>query len=189
MRLLVDYPWPGNVRELRNLIESMVVLAPGHEIMPEDLPAHLREQSAARLLPVAVGSVLRAERQAEGREFEFIVRSLVELKLQVEELRRRMDDDRTSRASLVGEMQAGGGPGLIGAPAAALEAREPAPPNVVTVMPGMTMAQIERAAIEAALRETGGNRRRAAELLGIGERTLYRKLHEYHLTEADLASG
>jgi DNA-binding NtrC family response regulator len=38
---------------------------------------------------------------------------------------------------------------------------------------------VERAVIEAALRETGGNRRRAAELLGIGERTLYRKLNEY----------
>jgi DNA-binding NtrC family response regulator len=34
MRLLVDYPWPGNVRELRNLVESMVVLAPGREIGP-----------------------------------------------------------------------------------------------------------------------------------------------------------
>ena len=29
MQALVDYTWPGNVRELRNLIESMVVLAPG----------------------------------------------------------------------------------------------------------------------------------------------------------------
>ena len=47
--------------------------------------------------------------------------------------------------------------------------------------PGMTMAEIERAAIEAALKETGGNRRRAAEMLGIGERTLYRKLKEYQL--------
>ena len=53
--------------------------------------------------------------------------------------------------------------------------------NVVTVTPGMTMAQIERASIEAALRETRGNRRKAAELLDIGERTLYRKLKEYGL--------
>jgi len=32
---------------------------------------------------------------------------------------------------------------------------------------------------DAALRETHGNRRKAAETLGIGERTLYRKLKEY----------
>jgi DNA-binding NtrC family response regulator len=45
----------------------------------------------------------------------------------------------------------------------------------------MTMAEIERKAIEAALRETRGNRRKAAELLQIGERTMYRKLKEYGL--------
>jgi DNA-binding NtrC family response regulator len=45
----------------------------------------------------------------------------------------------------------------------------------------MTMAEIERAAIEAALQQTRGNRRKAAEVLGIGERTLYRKLNEYQL--------
>jgi regulatory Fis family protein len=41
----------------------------------------------------------------------------------------------------------------------------------VTVMPGTKMSEIERAVIEAALKETKGNRRRAAEMLGIGERT------------------
>ncbi|HWJ22286.1 MAG TPA: helix-turn-helix domain-containing protein [Gemmatimonadaceae bacterium] len=41
------------------------------------------------------------------------------------------------------------------------------------------MAEIERTAIEAALKETRGNRRKAAALLQIGERTLYRKLREY----------
>jgi DNA-binding NtrC family response regulator len=56
---------------------------------------------------------------------------------------------------------------------------QPAPPNVVTINPGMTMADIERAAIEAALRDTRGNRRKAAEMLDIGERTLYRKLRDY----------
>jgi DNA-binding NtrC family response regulator len=43
------------------------------------------------------------------------------------------------------------------------------------------MAEIERAAIETALRDTRGNRRKAAEMLGIGERTLYRKLNEYQM--------
>ena len=56
----------------------------------------------------------------------------------------------------------------------------------MSIRPGMTMAQIERAAIEAALRETRGNRRKAAELLGIGERTMYRKLRDYQLPVDDL---
>ncbi|HEU5322129.1 MAG TPA: helix-turn-helix domain-containing protein, partial [Methylomirabilota bacterium] len=60
------------------------------------------------------------------------------------------------------------------------EAEAPAEQPVV-YRSGMTMADVERAAIQAALRETNGNRRRAAEILGIGERTLYRKLKEYAL--------
>jgi two-component system response regulator FlrC len=39
-----------------------------------------------------------------------------------------------------------------------------------------TLAELERDAIQRALEATGGNRKRAAELLGIGERTLYDKL-------------
>jgi len=34
--------WPGNVRELENVIERLVVLAPGPEITVSDLPEHLR---------------------------------------------------------------------------------------------------------------------------------------------------
>jgi DNA-binding NtrC family response regulator len=44
------------VRELRNLIESMVVLSPGHEIHPEDLPKQIREGGASRFLPVGRAS-------------------------------------------------------------------------------------------------------------------------------------
>ncbi len=188
MQALVDYYWPGNVRELRNLVESMVVLAHGRAIGLEDIPRAIREQGPPRLLPVPVGPLVREGESARGRELEFIVRSLVELKLQVEELRRRVDDDRATLmqfgagAAVTG--QAGTtGAALAGLPAGGVGGLEPPGPgvsaNVVTVTPGMTMAQIERAAIEAALRETRGNRRKAAELLDIGERTLYRKLKEY----------
>ncbi len=44
---------------------------------------------------------------------------------------------------------------------------------------GMTLEESERALIEATLRETGGDKPRAAAVLGIGLRTLYRKLDRY----------
>jgi DNA-binding NtrC family response regulator len=44
---------------------------------------------------------------------------------------------------------------------------------------GVTMDEIERRAILQALEATGGNRTKAAEMLGIGLRTLQRKLKEY----------
>ena len=49
--------------------------------------------------------------------------------------------------------------------------------NVGTV--GMTMEEIEKEAISKTLAETGNNKKRAAEILGIGLRTLYRKLESY----------
>ncbi len=46
---------------------------------------------------------------------------------------------------------------------------------------GTSLEQIEKRAIRETLRLTGGNREKAAQMLGIGERTLYRKLKEYGL--------
>ena len=46
---------------------------------------------------------------------------------------------------------------------------------------GRSMAEVERALIEANLELAEGNRQKAAKLLGIGERTLYRKIKEYGL--------
>jgi DNA-binding NtrC family response regulator len=188
MEMLVGYSWPGNVRELRNLVESMVVLAHGREIGPEDLPRQIREGGTRRFLPVRVGPVPGQASQADGRELEFILRSLLELKLQVEELRSRLDGDGGTslggpRGAYIGEVL----PATSVTPmVAAIGARdETPPPNVVSIVPGMKMTEVERAVIEAALKETRGNRRKAADLLGIGERTLYRKIKEYRLPELE----
>jgi DNA-binding NtrC family response regulator len=147
----------------------MVVLAPGAEIRASDIPADILEGPS--LLPVRVGPGLR---DLPGHEFEFILRSLLELKLQVEELRRRLDEhpqrvqvielaDQSAVADVFPEEEGQDGD------------------RPVLYRTGMTMAEVEKAAIEAALREYRGNRRRAAEVLGIGERTLYRKIKAYHL--------
>jgi DNA-binding NtrC family response regulator len=102
-------------------------------------------------------------------------------------MRRRMDgDERAARPGWIGDAHPA--PLASGAAVAGIEPLDQAPPrNVVTVEPGMTMEQIERAVIQATLRETRGNRRKAAEMLGIGERTLYRKIKEYRMPEEEFA--
>ncbi|HUU92599.1 MAG TPA: sigma-54 dependent transcriptional regulator [Phycisphaerae bacterium] len=47
--------------------------------------------------------------------------------------------------------------------------------------PGMSIEDAERVLIKRTLDETGANRQKTAEILGIGERTLYRKIKQYGL--------
>ena len=41
LTMLMSYDWPGNVRELENIIERLVILRGGNEILPEDLPTKI----------------------------------------------------------------------------------------------------------------------------------------------------
>ena len=226
MELLVRYEWPGNVRELRNLIESMVVLALKRPIGPKDIPKEIRfPGEGRRALPVRVsppgGSAevlaLPDGSGVEGSirtrpELEFVFRTLLELRVDMNQLRREFEayreevDDRpavplaipgyTSSDVEVGVRSAsdyGGVPipievtspeaGAGPAPAKGVEREEVegSGERMIAFPPGMTMEELERAAIETVLKEVGGQRRKAAESLGIGERTLYRKIQKFGL--------
>ena len=216
MQILRDYAWPGNVRELRNLVESMVVLAPGSTIEAQDIPADVRGGRGRTLLPAPI------PRPSQGKggggrdlrpELEFVFRTLVDLRVDMDDLRR--DFDAYRRDAGIGRP----GLGLVdlaaheipvrmvsrgyaaedvedarvvsddepedgeGAPKAPSSADAPGDDGVVVFRPGMTMDDVEREAIKAALDSVAGNRRKAAEILGIGERTLYRKLARYDIQE------
>jgi DNA-binding NtrC family response regulator len=97
----------------------------------------------------------------------------MDLRLQIEEMRRRLDQ-HPQRVQVID----------LGDNAQVTDVMSEVEQNGVQPVlyrSGMTMAEVERATIDAALREYKGNRRRAAEVLGIGERTLYRKIKTYHL--------
>jgi DNA-binding NtrC family response regulator len=208
MRILIAYDWPGNIRELRNLVESMVVLAPGRVIRPEDIPDDVRRGRGSAMLPVPVTKAAgEGKAPALRPELEFVFRTLVELRVDMDDLRRefeayrrgatmspiqlepativeRTHDDRME-ARIGPPAERGieiGGYGLDhDGPTHAEERSGAQDHGVVVFRAGMTIDDMERQAIRAALAEVGGNRRKAAELLGIGERTLYRKIAKYDL--------
>jgi len=221
MQILMRHHWPGNVRELRNLVESMVILSPGRVIAPRDIPDEVRNPGAeVNLLPAPIP---RGEGAAGALrpQLEFLFRTLVDLRMDVDQLRQQFQEYQRD-----GRSGAGGVPlaplptetsgravvwpepmeTLSGWPAEdetippVVEPRALAPPpaeteapveervapvesgdGVVVFRPGMTMEDLERQAIIVALGQVEGNRRRAAELLGIGERTLYRKIQSFGL--------
>jgi two-component system, NtrC family, response regulator HydG len=49
----------------------------------------------------------------------------------------------------------------------------------LTALVGRPLAEVERLFVAETLRLAAGNREEAAKMLGIGERTLYRKIKEY----------
>lgn len=63
--VLNRYDWPGNIRELENLIERLVLLAPGNTLIVEELPPEVRFFDTDRSLP---------ELQGGGKSFKAIIR-------------------------------------------------------------------------------------------------------------------
>jgi len=69
MEAMVNYPWPGNIRELKNVMERAVILATEDNILPEYLPAEIREEiSRPGRVSLALGTTLKeAEKELIGR--------------------------------------------------------------------------------------------------------------------------
>ena len=191
MALLMRYDWPGNVRELKNLIESMVVLAPGRIIQPQDIPLEIRSPTPTHinLLPAPVARPDEQGGGAPAPELEFIFRTLIQLRMDVDDLRRQFEDYRHHHpelphgaplyASMPPLMPAGRAIEMPPSESNGAYVDDAADENAIVFRPGITMAELEREAITAALKQVAGNRRKAAEMLGLGERTLYRKIKEY----------
>ncbi|MDX1381110.1 MAG: nitrogen regulation protein NR(I) [Xanthomonadales bacterium] len=66
--LLTAYYWPGNVRQLQNLCRQLVVMAPGEQVFPDDLPAELRNAGSASEPQGSWQAALRAWARAALRD-------------------------------------------------------------------------------------------------------------------------
>ena len=158
-----NYSWPGNIRELRNIIERVIILEKGRMIDQSILENHIGPTiEPDRNLPVIV------HKTSDQAERELIYRALLDIRVAVEEI----------RSMILGHRQQS-----IQYPDFVSEIRTTARPEVSPSNTDrkLTLKEIEKIEIEKALVRYKGNRRKVAKALGIGERTLYRKLKGYGL--------
>lgn len=165
IHLLEDQPWPGNIRELRNLVERVVVLEKGRKIDTTTLKNHLetQESTSTSNLPVLV------QKTPEQVERELIYRTLIDLRMAVDDIRTLLMSQKTQSL-----------PTPMSEPFNYMDHTESKAISEEETPP-LTMQELERQHIIDVLSRTRNNKRAAAKLLNIGERTLYRKLKEYNI--------
>jgi len=71
MRLFTGYSWPGNIREMKNIIERLVIMAPGDAIAAEHVPPPIRQAAPASASVGGYGSfdTLKDARAAFERDY------------------------------------------------------------------------------------------------------------------------
>jgi len=159
---LENHSWPGNIRELRNVVERIIILEKGRRVDRTILETHMGEGGDdERNLPVIV------HKTSDQAERELIYRVLLDIRMAVEDI----------HAFILGHPTRPIGGKDLGSPHRTEVATQPASVQEDEI----TLKEIEKMHIEKALDRYNGNRRKAAKALGIGERTLYRKLKEYEL--------
>ena len=162
---LQRYAWPGNVRELRNLVEQVVLLHPGEKITATLLMRIFEERTRdPRNLPTPTGKT------PDQVERELIFQSLQALREEVAALRASVE-----------VMNLAGRSGEELDRFAVRESGRDASGSLhgsVTVPLGATLEEIEVRLIEETLRRLKGDKKKTAEALGIGLRTLYRRLEK-----------
>jgi DNA-binding NtrC family response regulator len=156
MELLQKYDWPGNVRQLRNFVAGMGALHPEGEVSVREVEQFIAEQSLEhRNLPIVTGHT------PEEAGHELIYHALLSLGNEIKMLRDLITSNLPGNHEFEGE---------------------PSTRSETESLAARTLQEMERIMIESILRETAGNRKAAAKRLGIGERTLYRKLKQYNLS-------
>jgi len=174
-QVLMDYDWPGNIRELRNTISSVVVMKQRGMIDVKDLPGEFLYGGGESFLPVPM-----AMANNSNIDLGVLATGILELRHDIQEIKNLLQD-LLGQAGRGDHWPSHGGVGID--PHGRVEETFSAGNGFSPLddEQGGDLQTAEKALIEAALKASGGNRRQAAQRLGISERTLYRKIKVYGL--------
>jgi len=179
-QIMLHYKWPGNVRQLKNITEQMSVLSQERVITPELLREFIPQDTESTMLT----TISHGGNHSYENEREILYKILYELRGNVSDLKRDMNslrkqlDEARERQLFTSQ-----------AVPAVIKTETPRPVNTlqdaeaeeISDMETLNLDDIGRQMIEKALDRNNGNRKKAAQELGISDRTLYRRIKQFGL--------
>ena len=193
--MLMRYKWPGNVRQLKNITEQISILSKERTITPELLSKFIpqdKESTQLATIPREGGGDHSFE-----NEREILYKILFELRGNVNDMRREMGDLKKQMEEVRNHKTVAADvfpttlptPPPATSPYGVAPAAYNEPEDAIAeeyVEPekepeNLNLDDLSKQMLEKALNRNNGNRKKAAQELGISDRTLYRRLKQYGL--------
>lgn len=197
-QVMLKYKWPGNVRQLKNITEQMSVIAEKRVIDREEILRFIpqdTESTELALVDKGQGS------HSYESEREILYKILYELRGNVSDLRRDLNNVRKQLETYrelkeTAHYRHLATEGAQTLPATTQDAFRPDDKEVEDAVAeeiqetrpqkeeeSLNLNDNQRQMVVRALERNNGNRKKAAQELGISDRTLYRRIKEYGLEE------
>lgn len=197
-QVMLKYKWPGNVRQLKNITEQMSVIAEKRVIDREEILRFIpqdTESTELALVDKGQGS------HSYESEREILYKILYELRGNVSDLRRDLNNVRKQLETYreleeTAHYRHLATEGAQTLPATTQDAFRPDDKEVEDAVAeeiqetrpqkeeeSLNLNDNQRQMVVRALERNNGNRKKAAQELGISDRTLYRRIKEYGLED------
>jgi DNA-binding NtrC family response regulator len=181
LNIMKSLPWNGNVRELKNIVNTIITLEKTPYITTDSLrkymPAALPPSSGQMFnaTPKSTSSALVPTKKNfnMNNEVEMLYKTLFDIRNELSEVRlalTKLWEQMSSIKSDTSNLNY-------------IRHQELSTIESVMENENLTIAELERKMIVSALKKYSGNRRKAADALGISQRTIYRKIEDHNITD------
>ena len=162
VRLLQSQYWNGNIRQLKHVAEQVSIMETNHDISVDTLRKYLPTNELQQSIQLASRPV---NNDTFMNERELLYKVLFDMKRDMSEMRQQLN-------GLLAGQTTPANPPINQDDYQTVEEIHEETTNI---------EELEKESIRRALERCAGNRKAAAEALGISERTLYRKIKEYDI--------
>ena len=182
-QMLMRYKWPGNIRQLKNITEQISILSKERTITPEILSKFIPQDKESTQLavvhPNGSDHSFENEREILYKILYDMRNNVNDMRREISQLKKQIEDVQTTSAKIISSPAVAPiSPIPTITPtmedAEAEEYIEPTPEQE-----NLNLSDLNRQMLEKALERHNGNRKKAAQELGISDRTLYRRLKQY----------